>query len=109
MSSSLFHGSSLVSKVFKKFVSEFGVHHVKAQYVQSKYQELIAFLLSSQQKIAEPDSCAVKGTVLRRSSLRVAGSNPAGEMDVCCERYVLPGGGLCDGLIILPEQANRVW
>ena len=43
MSPSLFHGLTLVSKVFKKFVSVFGVHKLKAQYVRSLCQQRILF------------------------------------------------------------------
>jgi len=30
-------------------------------------------------------------------------------MFVCCECYVLSGRGLCDGLIIRPEESYRLW
>ena len=30
-------------------------------------------------------------------------------MDVCCENCVLPGRGLCDELITLPEESYRLW
>ena len=30
-------------------------------------------------------------------------------MFVCCECCVLPGRGLCDWLIIRPEEAYRLW
>jgi len=30
-------------------------------------------------------------------------------MSVCCECCVLSGRGLCDGLIILPEESYRLW
>jgi len=36
------------------------------------------------------------------------GSNPASVMDVCCDCYV-SGRGLCDELIIRPEDSYRVW
>jgi hypothetical protein len=29
-------------------------------------------------------------------------------MDVCCERCVLPGRGLCDGYITRPEESCRL-
>jgi len=39
----------------------------------------------------------------------IAGSNPSDNMDACWESFVLPGRGLCDGLITRPEDTNRVW
>ena len=30
-------------------------------------------------------------------------------MSVCCECCVLLGRGLCDGLIIRPEESYRLW
>jgi len=30
-------------------------------------------------------------------------------MDICCERCVLSGRGLCDGLITRPEESYRLW
>ena len=39
----------------------------------------------------------------------IAGSNSAGDMDVClCECCVLSGTGLCDGPIPCPEEPYRV-
>jgi len=43
------------------------------------------------------------------SPAKIAGSNPAGSMDVCCECCVLPGKGLCDELITCPEESYRLW
>jgi len=37
------------------------------------------------------------------------GSNPTGDMDVCCGYCVLSGKGLCDGLITHPEESYRLW
>ena len=34
---------------------------------------------------------------------------PVAWMFVCCECCVLSGRGLCDGLIIRPEESNRMW
>jgi len=35
---------------------------------------------------------------------------PPGEwMDVCCERCVLSGRGLCDELITRPDESCRLW
>jgi hypothetical protein len=36
----------------------------------------------------------------------IAGSNPAGGMDVCCECYVLSGRGLCDRSITREEECG---
>ena len=41
--------------------------------------------------------------VCGRSIPGIAGSNPVGVMDVCCECCVLSGRGLCDELITIPE------
>ena len=40
-----------------------------------------------------------KACVCDRSHAGIAGSNPVGCMDVCCECCVLSGRGLCDRLI----------
>ena len=50
-----------------------------------------------------------KARVYGRSPTGIAGSNPAGVMDVCCECCVLSGRGLCDGLITRPEESYRLW
>jgi len=39
----------------------------------------------------------------------VAGSNPAGGMDVCYKRCVLSGRGQCVGLIARPEESYQAW
>jgi hypothetical protein len=39
----------------------------------------------------------------------IAGSSPAGGMNVSCVCSVLSGIGLCDGLITRPEEFYRVW
>ena len=39
----------------------------------------------------------------------IAGSNPAGGMNVSCECYVLSGRGLCAELITRPEESYRRW
>jgi len=44
-----------------------------------------------------------------RSLAGIVGSNPAGGMDVCVQCCVLPGRGLCDGLITRPEKSCRLW
>ena len=45
-----------------------------------------------------------KATVYGRSLARIAGSSPAGGMDVC-DCFLLSGGGLCDGPIPHPEES----
>ena len=50
-----------------------------------------------------------KECVCGRSCAGIPGSNPTGGMDVSCEFCVLPGRGLCVGLIIRPEEFYRVW
>ena len=42
-----------------------------------------------------------------RSSAEIVGSNPARGMSVClcCDRCVLSGRGICDGLITRPEES----
>ena len=42
--------------------------------------------------------------VCGRSSAEILGSNHTGGVDVCCERRVLSGRGLCDELI--PRQED---
>jgi hypothetical protein len=51
-----------------------------------------------------------KAWVYGRSLSGIAGLNPAGGMDVCCECGVvcLSGTGLCDGPITRPEDFYRV-
>ena len=45
-----------------------------------------------------------------RSPVRIAGSNPAGDIYVfCCWCFVLPGINLCSELITRPEDSYRVW
>ena len=43
-----------------------------------------------------------------RSPAEIVGSNPTGDMDVCCECCVLSGRGLCDELITRPEESYRL-
>ena len=50
-----------------------------------------------------------KECVCGRSCAGISGSNPTGGMDVSCECCVLPDRGLRVGLIIRPEEFNRVW
>ena len=54
---------------------------------------------------ADPGGRAVYG----RSPAEIVGSNPTGDMDVCCECCVLSGRGLCDELITRLEDSYRLW
>ena len=57
----------------------------------------------------DPVAARFKAWVCGRSLAGMAGSNPAGDMDVCCECCVLSGRGLCVGIIIRPEESCRLW
>ena len=51
-----------------------------------------------------------KGLGCGRSLAVIAGSNPAGGMDVCLlGLFVFLGIGLCVVLIACPGESNRVW
>jgi hypothetical protein len=51
-----------------------------------------------------------KPFVFGRSPAEIVGSNPIGDMDVCCcECCVLSDRGLRDGLITRPEESYRLW
>ena len=51
-----------------------------------------------------------KACVCDFSLAGIAGSNPAGGMDIhLCDCCVLSGSGLCDGPITGPEESYRVW
>ena len=54
------------------------------------------------------EAAGSKTWVCGRSHAGIVVSNPAGGMDVCCERYVLSGIGLRFGLITHPEESYRV-
>ena len=56
-----------------------------------------------------PVAARSKASVFIRSLDGIAGSNPTGVMDVNCECCVSSGRGLCDRLIIRPEESYRVW
>jgi hypothetical protein len=43
------------------------------------------------------------------SPAEIAGSYPDGAIDVCCDCCVLSRTGLCDKLIIRPEESYRLW
>ena len=46
-----------------------------------------------------------KAWVFGRSLTGIVGSNPARDMDVCCEYCVLSGRGLCHEQITRPEES----
>jgi hypothetical protein len=50
-----------------------------------------------------------KARVCGFSLAGIAGSNPTGDIDVCCECCVLSGKGICVWLITRPEEYYRVW
>ena len=87
MSPSLCHGSTLVSKVFKKLVSVFGEHNVNTQYVRSQCQQRntpISFKVPQKKETSSiPVASQFKVSVCGLSLARTAGSNPARGMDIC--------------------------
>ena len=54
-----------------------------------------------------PIPVAARSAAARLLGLRVR--IPPGAMDVCCERGMLSGRGLCDGPVTGPEESYRVW
>ena len=59
-----------------------------------------------------PVAARSKAWVCGRSSADIVGSNPIGGMNVCVLWVlycVLSGRGLCDELIIHPEESYRLW
>ena len=51
-----------------------------------------------------------KARVCGRSIAGIAGSNPAGSIDICVgECCVLSERSICDGPIVHPEESYRVW
>jgi len=57
-----------------------------------------------------PVAARSKAWVCGRSPAEIVGSNPTGVwMSICCEYCVLSGRGLCDALIIHPEESYRLW
>ena len=56
-----------------------------------------------------PVAARCKVWVCRRSPAEIVGSNFTGGMDICCERRVLSGRGLCVELITRPEESYRLW
>jgi len=82
----LFHGLTLVSKVFKKLVSVFGEHHVKTQYVRSLCQERVTFFNFPTEAMPIPAAARFKASVcvVRLLGLQVR-ITPGKWMSVCCE------------------------
>jgi len=57
-----------------------------------------------------PVAAQSKSSVCGRSLDVNACSNLAGDMDLCLvDVFVMSGRGLCEGLIILPDESYRVW
>jgi len=56
-----------------------------------------------------PVAALSKAWVCGGSLAEIAGSNPAGGIDVSCESRGLSGSGLCVGLITCPEESYRLW
>ena len=55
-----------------------------------------------------PIAVAVQSTATRLLGLRVR-IPPGAWISICCECCVLPGRGLCVGLITYPEESYRLW
>ena len=57
-----------------------------------------------------PMAARSRAWVCGRSRGGNVGSKPAkARMSVCCECCLLPGRGLCVGLITRPEESYRLW
>jgi len=56
-----------------------------------------------------PVTVRSKASVCCRSLVGTAGLSLAGGMYVSCECCMLSNRGLCDGLIIRPEESYRMW
>jgi len=56
-----------------------------------------------------PVAAPAKAWVCGCSLARIKGSDLAGSKDLSCERCVLSGGVLCDGLFIRQEKSYQVW
>jgi hypothetical protein len=54
-----------------------------------------------------PVAARSKAYVRGRLSFENAGLNPAGGIDVCFDRCVFSGRGLCDELITRPEESYQ--
>jgi hypothetical protein len=58
--------------------------------------------------LSVPVAVRSKTWVCGRSPVEIVGSNPTEVMNVCCDRCVLSGRGLCDELITRPEESYRL-
>ena len=67
------------------------------------------YLYSNIDLMPVPIAARSKGQVYGRSPAGIVGSNPTGDMYVCCECCVLSRRGLCDELITRPEESYRLW
>jgi len=56
-----------------------------------------------------PDFARSKAWDCGSSFAGIAGSNPAGNMDVCRKFCALSGTGLCEELITRPESYREWW
>ena len=66
-------------------------------------QDLVFHLQLINKDINVSESTAAR---LLRSWVRIP---PGAWIFICCECCVLSGRGLCDGLIIRPEESYRLW
>jgi hypothetical protein len=55
-----------------------------------------------------PMAARSKALVCVRWPAEIVGSNPTGGVDVCRDCCVLSGRGLCDELILRPEESYRL-
>jgi hypothetical protein len=58
--------------------------------------------------VAVSGAARSKAWVCGRLPAGIVGSNPTRDTSVCCECCVLSGRGLCDELIMRPEESYRV-
>ena len=75
-----------------------------------RYAYIVCLVLSA--VFFTPTKCTVllsKASVCGRSLAGIAGSNPAGVIDVCYECCVLSRSGMFDELITGPEESYRIW
>jgi hypothetical protein len=70
-------------------------HHMSSKY----FLRMLSFSVSI------PVAARSKAWVCGRSPAEIVGSNPAEDMDVCCECCVLSGRALCDELITRPKKS----
>ena len=71
----------------------------------------LLFLIKMPNTVIRPVPVAErsKARVCGRSLSGIAGSNPAGGMDIFCECYVLSSRCLCDRPFPRPEAYYRLW